>query len=175
MSQRKKILLVFTLTILIFAGSALALSWGFFQHGLQIIEETELTEYGQRFLNLLQNDLEQLDRTTTDWAYWDDTWEYMAGLRKDYEGANFSISTFQNLGLAALYYFQVDGSIRYYYTMDGHNSSAFEQLGNTEPMNLMPGGQQGILRAGDKLYLVSGRAILHNDGYGPAMGSLWMA
>lgn len=52
MSQRKKILLVFTLTILIFAGSALALSWGFFQHGLQIIEETELTEYGQRFLSL---------------------------------------------------------------------------------------------------------------------------
>lgn len=175
MSQRKKILLVFTLTILIFAGSALVLSWGFFQYGLQIIEETELTEYGQRFLNLLQNDLEQLDRTTTDWAYWDDTWEYMAGLRKDYEGANFSISTFQNLGLAALYYFQVDGSIRYYYTMDGHKSSAFEQLGHIEPMNLMAEGQQGILRAGDKLYLVSGRAILHNDGYGPAMGSLWMA
>lgn len=89
MSQRKKILLVFTLTILIFAGSALVLSWGFFQYGLQKMEETELTEYGQRFLNLLQNDLEQLDRTTTDWAYWDDTWEYMAGLRKDYEGANF--------------------------------------------------------------------------------------
>jgi two-component sensor histidine kinase/sensor domain CHASE-containing protein len=129
----------------------------------------------QRVHKLIQDDLEQLDRTTTDWAYWDDTWNYMAGNNEDFEASNFTISTFHNLELGALYVFNTDGTIRYSYTIDGKRLKAFEQLGTIQPGDMIAQGIQGLLQEENNLYLVAGRAILNNDGYGPAIGSLWMA
>lgn len=173
MTQRRKILLVFMVTILLFASSAMVLSWVFFQRSVKAVEETALHEYGQRLINLIQDDLDQLDRITKDWAYWDDTWEYMAGQAPEYEKANFSVDTFQNLGLAALYYVTIDGTIRYWYSSDGSHIADLEQLRKIQVSDIFAAGKQGILRAGGTLFLVAGRAILHSDGYGPAMGTLW--
>ncbi|AEJ19983.1 CHASE4 domain-containing protein [Gracilinema caldarium] len=175
MSQRKKIIFIFSITSFVLFSVAMLLSWGFFLHSLYNMEEVEITEHSRRIEKLIQDDLVQFDRITIDWAYWDDTWNYMAGKNEDFEAANCTISTFQNLGLGAFYVFNTNGSIRYSYTSDGKRLEAFEQLGTIQPGDMITTGKRGLLREGDSMYLIAGRSILHNDGDGPAMGSLWMA
>jgi len=173
MTQRSKILLIFSVTILLFAGSAMVISLFIYQRSVKALEETTLHGAGQRLLNLIEDDLDQLDRITTDWAYWDDTWEYMTGNSPEYETSNLTADAFQNLGLAGIYFFTVDGTIRYRYTSDGRPGTDLEQLGQIQASDIFAEGKKGILRAGGTLFLVAGRAILHSDGYGPAVGTLW--
>ncbi|MCA1950589.1 MAG: hypothetical protein LDL24_08450 [Treponema sp.] len=174
MSQRNKVLLLFGITVFLFFSTTLTISWIFFTKSITATEQTQLKALGERLTNLIADDLEQLDRLTTDWAYWDEIWNYMAGTNKEFEASNFSLSTLQNVDLSALYCFTTRGTIQYRYTIDGKPAETLEKLRNIEPSELLQEGRKGIVRDGTRYFLAAGRAILHNDGYGPAMGSLWM-
>ncbi|WP_304223345.1 CHASE4 domain-containing protein [Gracilinema caldarium] len=174
MSQRNKVLLLFGITVFLFFCTTLTISWIFFTKSITTTEQSQLAAIGERLTNLIADDLEQLDRLTTDWAYWDETWTYLAGTNKEFEASNFSVQALQNLGLAALYCFTIKGTIQYRYTIDGKPAETLEKLGNIEPAELLQEGRKGIVRDGTRYFLAAGRAILHNDGYGRPMGSLWM-
>jgi len=65
----------------------------------------------QRTLNALQQEQTNLDILLSDWASWDDTYEYIENLNSDYEEANIAPSAFETLRLNLMIFINKKGKV----------------------------------------------------------------
>jgi sensor domain CHASE-containing protein len=77
------------------------------------IEQQEIDADLRRCEQALQRDLDFLARTATDYAAWDDTYQYAAEGSADYEGENLVRETFDNLDVDVLVLFREDGNVQW--------------------------------------------------------------
>jgi len=88
MALRKKVLIAIGTT---FSGLILILyfvSRDILLETFTHIEEENISQEVKRTLAIFSNELANLDATTSDWAGWDDTYEFIVGRNKDYIEAN---------------------------------------------------------------------------------------
>ncbi len=138
----------------------------------------------ERAVSALENDLDSLDETVSDYSAWDASRRFVEGRYPAYPDAEYPPTTFERARLGFLV------------VMDGKNRIVLERGYDIRehrevppPSSLLPllqpasplvqhtdsrGRTAGILRLAEGAYLVSSRPILTSRGEGPPRGTLIM-
>jgi len=166
---------IFITTLLISAAMALLISRYFYLVGYLDLEQREIFEYVDRAIALVQDDMDQLDRTVRDWAVWDDSYAFMLHASPDYEASNLNSLSLRSLGLSFILYVDTQAHVRFVQTIDALDPSTMELAilshGDLQTASAIA---EPILIQG-RLYLLIGRSIVKSDGTGPSVGKLFMA
>ena len=96
-SLRRKTLLIVAVTMIGLVGGLYLISSILLHRGFGKLEEQFARENVERAASAVSNDLSTLDRTTSEYAAWDQTYEYVQGKRPTYEKTEFPAPTFQQL------------------------------------------------------------------------------
>ena len=122
-----------------------------------------------------------IGQSASDWAHWDDTYAYAVGEMPDYAD-QLTDAAFENLGLNAMYFYDVDGNIvwgqGYDWASGGHfRPASLDPSRETAAQALLAhrlpdGTAEGIVMTDHGPMLVATRAILTSENEGPAHGTL---
>src|SRR3954468_15422593 len=136
-----------------------------------------------RVVQLLNSEIDHLDRTAQDYASWDDTYDYMVAPNEKYIRANYSDLVLQNLKTRAVMLVDTNGRIVFQRSMltAGQRTEtaadaaqlllASRLLGNTTKES----GLTGIVMLSEGPVIIAVRRILTSEEVGPARGVLVMA
>ena len=183
-SLRQKTLLIIGLTMFVAVGSLFWLSRILLLRGFARLEEDFATENLERAASALTNELNTLDRTTSEYASWDQTYAFLHGKNPGYVKSEFPASTFQQLKIGFVVI--LDSS--------GHEvfSKGFDLVrGGEAPIpdgldeNLKAGSSllvhksldsrvMGILMLRDGPVLMDSRPVLTSSSDGPIAGTIVM-
>ena len=183
-SLRQKTLLIIGLTMFAAVGSLFLVSRILFLRGYARLEEDFASKNLERAASALTNELNTLDRTTSEYASWDQTYAYLHGNNPAYVNSEFPASTFQQLKIGFVVI--LDNSGRKVF------SKGFDLArGGEVPLpvgleeNLKTGSSilnhksldsrvMGILMLRDGPVLLDSRPVLTSDARGPIAGTLIM-
>ncbi len=183
-SLRQKTLLIIVLTMVVAVGSLFLLSRLVLLHGYARLEESFARENLERAASALTNELNTLDRTTSEYASWDQTYAYVHGTNPDYVKSEFPAATFQELKVSFVVILDNSGHKLFSKGFDlDHAGEAPVPEGIDE--NLKTGSSilnhkslesrvAGILVLKAGPVLVDSRPILTSDSRGPVAGTLIM-
>lgn len=179
-----KSLLGFCLAILFLNGALLFLSRGVFLKSFVRLENRRAHETMRRGVNVYVENLEFLTRLTRDWAHWDDAYHFMQSRERDFLDSNIVDSTFANLNLNVILFFDETGNIVAGKAFDLQRQSAvplYSDLpraltADSAGTSLLtkPGGLTGLLCLQEGHLMVAIQPILSGEGQGPARGTLLM-
>jgi signal transduction histidine kinase/sensor domain CHASE-containing protein len=99
MKLENKFILFTTFFLLISALILTVLSYFFLIKGFEGIETVHALKDVGRFDALLQERINSLDLTVRDWAYWDDSYNFIENLGKEYVSSNINLDSLANLKL----------------------------------------------------------------------------
>ena len=132
-----------------------------------------LSTFGQT-LNLEVN---RIDRTAGDWAFWDATYQFSSDLNNDYIEENLGYDSFDVLGIDTFLIFDNDGNLKYSRAYDfGQeeivvvNPGILKTIANHQSIfsnDSTKKHSKGILAIGDQIFLFSAKPILRSDQQGP--------
>ncbi|MDO9581975.1 MAG: EAL domain-containing protein [Desulfomicrobium sp.] len=138
----------------------------------------------RRARNSLQQDMVRIDKLVKDWAWWDDTYQFMTTVSGDYVDSNITPDVFLNQGLSAIAFVTAHGEILHasYMPRGGEKletpSEALlnhvRRTGLSYPAEDLFSGQPEIINVGGSLWMAASRAVLTSQQTGPARGRLWM-
>lgn len=138
----------------------------------------------RRARNSLQQDMVRIDKLVKDWAWWDDTYQFMTTVSGDYVDSNVTPDVFLNQGLSAIAFVTAHGEILHasYMPRGGEEletpSEALlnhvRRTGLSYPAEDLFSGQPEIINVGGSLWMAASRAVLTSQQTGPARGRLWM-
>ncbi|WP_456328802.1 CHASE4 domain-containing protein [Archaeoglobus sp.] len=96
-SVRWKFVVAMGLTILVMALVSMAIAVFTVSSLSEEIGERVLEEKVELVKNALDREVEELDKICMDWAYWDDTYEFILNKNKEYIEANLVNETFVDI------------------------------------------------------------------------------
>ncbi|MEA2035106.1 MAG: CHASE4 domain-containing protein, partial [Euryarchaeota archaeon] len=126
MKIRKIVILMVIIGILAISGGLFFSSEFVFLEGFKKIETADSIDDLDRAVNSLNDMLVNLKAITMDWAYWDDTYEYIQTRNPEYIRANLVDETFPGLNLNIILFFDRDGNLVYGKAYDLQNESLAE-------------------------------------------------
>lgn len=135
----------------------------------------------KRIENAMEFSLDAMNRNIGDWAYWNDTYDYIEGLLPEYVDSNISYDSFANLHLNLVMFIKSDGTVLNHMELDYENEtlntpqpyyvSLMEELGilyNTNPEHFV----RNIVSTIDGPMLLVSSPILPTNGIGEVRGNL---
>lgn len=173
-------IVIIVLNLAVYSGAKLILTDSFAQ-----LESASVEENVQRAINAIENDLEDLGTLCTDWSVWDDTYDFIVDKNSEYIESNLVDSTFTELSLNAILFFDANGTLVFGRAMElaeekevnvpktllaeitrhQNRMQTIQKSGNLEGVFLLPEGPM----------FIAFRPILTSEGEGPARGFLVMA
>lgn len=182
MSLRTKTIYMITLIILsmlVFIG---IFSSTVTRQGFERLEHDQVNQLLAQGNEVINDDQNKLLETVKDWAFWDDTYAYMANHNIEYEKSNITPSTFANIRLNLMVLLDKSGKpilIRFYDLQQNRfipvPASLFGHLKPSESIT-KPGEQvlnyNGILVLPEGLMMMAARPILNSEASGVARGTL---
>ncbi len=148
------------------------------------LEQNLAQQNVERATNALYMDIHSLERTTTDWASWDDTYAFVKDVNNDYIKTNLVAGTFTELGLNLIVFVDSSGQVILSKAFDLNKKSEVpvpQGLKEHLPPNNSilghfdtEGGITGIIMLSDYPMLVGSRPILTSKDEGPIRGALIM-
>ncbi len=111
MSLRKRVLLIIGATLIGLISLLHTLFVQILQGGLLELEEAEVREEIQRSVRALEHELAFLETQVSDWAPWDDTYQFIEDANRAYIESNLVDSTFANLELNFMAFVHSTGRI----------------------------------------------------------------
>ena len=136
-----------------------------------------------RCVEALRRDLQSLADTTSDWAYWDDTYRYVYDRNEQYEHVNLSDNAFLNARLDLICILDNDRQLVWGEGRDNKRGQRVElpnlfkhlQSANNPLTNIADDdGAMGIAVTAHGPILLAARPILNNKREGPRRGTLIM-
>lgn len=118
MSIRTKTLLIVGLTVLSLIAVLYAFSNSILLQSYVDLEEEGLTRNVQRALNAVQDEIAFIQRTSIDYAHWDDTFNYIRGEYPGYIDANVFDTVLMNYRLSFLLFVDAEGNVVYSIAVD---------------------------------------------------------
>jgi signal transduction histidine kinase len=185
MSLRVKTILIIVstlaaLVLILFVTLSLVLVTSYSQ-----LEGQNIELHLDRILNSLTDELTTLSGTTSDWAHWDDTYQFVQTLDPTYVEANLVDETLINLNINAMIFADTDGTILYEKFVDFVEGSqaqlpigVSDYLRSNSPIvqHLTPTSHtEGIISSDGGPMLVASRPILTSSKQGPIEGVLIFA
>ncbi|MBA4105572.1 MAG: hypothetical protein C0485_07415 [Pirellula sp.] len=137
-----------------------------------------------RCVEALRRDLQSLADTTSDWAYWDDTYRYVYDRNEQYEQVNLTADTLLNARLNFICLLDNDGRLVWGESRDNELEqrielpNLFEQLQSANcPLTNFKDEGEGAMGVAVTVHgpmLLASRSILNNKREGPRRGTLIM-
>jgi signal transduction histidine kinase/DNA-binding response OmpR family regulator len=184
MSLRRKTLLVVGTTLIFLFVVVFLTETSILTRGFAQIEADVTGRDVARVLDAYADEIAKIEATTTDWAEWDDSYEYVQSHSDVYVETNLNDATLAPLDMNLVVYLDQDGGLVY---GTGFNSdegeclplppSFINQLAKSMGTLLQPGGSGGssgliLLPEGPLMFAV--HPILTSEGTGPSRGTLIM-
>jgi len=166
-------------------GGLFAVSWFVLMRGFTNIEEDFASQNLGRASSALYNELEILDRTTSEYASWDQTYAYLRGKNPSYIKTEFPTSTFVQLRVNFVIILSNSGQQLFYKGFDLVGSEQARPPGGLEAH--LPSGSlltshkdesgraAGILMLPSGPVLIDSRPVLTSNSKGPIAGTIIMA
>ncbi|RJX36163.1 MAG: HAMP domain-containing protein [Desulfurivibrio sp.] len=134
----------------------------------------------ERAIQALEREVELLIPSATDWATWDDTYQFMADRNADYHNANLNAVALESLKANLLAFYDVEGRRVWGlgYDFDNGQEMALGELSEAglrlpHPLLGSPGTEEtvaGLYRTAAGIFLMASRPILTSEGEGPGRG-----
>ncbi|WP_119069146.1 CHASE4 domain-containing protein [Aggregatilinea lenta] len=149
--------------------------------GFERLEQDSAHRNLERIVNALDAEIDHLEKTTTDWAYWDDTYIFVQDLNEAYKVANLTDGTFETLNLSLLLVMNNAGQVVYGKAYDvGLGQEVPLPAGLDSPLIsglLLSDGDADSLHGGVLVLpggpmLIAARPILTSGVEGPVEGTL---
>lgn len=138
----------------------------------------------RRARNSLQQDMVRIDNLVKDWAWWDDTYGFMATLSGDYIDSNITPEVFRNQELSVIAFVSAHGEILHasYMPRDGDKLEPpreallnhIRKTGLSYPPGDLFSGRPEVINVGGSLWMAASRTVLTSQQTGPVRGRLWM-
>lgn len=146
------------------------------------LEHEEIQRNLQRAVDALDKDIEYLNKTSADWAYWSDTYDYIQTQNQEYAASNLSASTLVYLDLDLMLMVDKNYQPIYHLAINPTTRSEIplpeDILRLVESGSAMPDAQSsdsirsGIAMTSQGPLLISARHILQSDMSGMPEGVL---
>ncbi len=152
--------------------------------GYRIIEANETVEDTGRVLNTLNDAIDDLARTSRDYAIWSDTYTYAQAPDAAFTDTNLDTPTLINNDVGLIVILDTNGTVIFSTAADLNTATTRPSMPLINEVLLSPPLVdlnrddplvQGLLLQPDHLLLVASHHILRSDGSGPPAGTLIMA
>ena len=146
------------------------------------LEAAELKQQHERLEQAIAAEFDSLQRLTSDWGEYDETYDYMAGENPEFVAANITPAGMQNLQLDAIAMLNPDHSIHEGFSLTTEGD-ALRPLPDglaaaiSRAASLLPDPDQGfgVVTEGERVLSVAVSGILTSEGEGPSRGQIVMA
>ncbi|MDD4127069.1 MAG: CHASE4 domain-containing protein [Methanomicrobium sp.] len=181
--KRKVNLLIITTVAILLTGLVAGLFF-FSIDSLMDIEQHESMKNSVTAENYLDYKISSLDKIGRDWAYWDSSYYFMDDRNSEYIVENLPESSFINLDLNAILFFDANGDFfygRYYNPEKGIFTEIPDSLVNALMQNSFvknpyaEGSSSGFIEADGEIYMVSINPLLKSSLEGPVKGTFVLA
>jgi len=135
-----------------------------------------------RVNHVISSEMVDINGTAMDWAFWDDTYNFVQNPSQNYIDANLAVSTFTSLRINLMVFVNRSGFIVYGESVDLGNSTVtalpqgIDQELASEPslwnLSAADSGMQGILQLPQQTMLFSSLPVLTSLIQGPSVGAL---
>ena len=113
MTLRKKTVLIGGMALLLLMGTVLSAFRLIVSAGFARVEAETTQREVRRVLKALSNETDQLKASDGDWAWWDDTYAFMADHSPAYVRANLGDTTFSTLRVSLMMFVDGSGHVAY--------------------------------------------------------------
>ncbi|MDF2460900.1 MAG: hypothetical protein K0S68_303 [Candidatus Saccharibacteria bacterium] len=148
------------------------------------VEDNNITVNTARGVDALINQIDQLHVKATDWASWDDTYNFVTNRNAAFIKSNLQSDSLNNLGIHYMLFYNSSGQLVY-----GKAVDAVSGADSTVPAGLTdafkPSGRllatssdfeaKGLLALPDRIVQLAALPILNSSGDGPVRGTLVFA
>lgn len=183
LSIRTKTTLFVVFTVGVLTALMVAVQFRTSLSRVQQIEDDQAVEQADRVVRQLQNSLADVGGTNTDWAWWDDSHEFVQDGNQEYRDTNVYAEAFTPIGIDLVAFVDTGGAVVHqaWFVDDDEVAVPEALLALTRPgapladfddPRATPGG---LVQTGDHVFLVTSRAILPSDQTGAPAGVLLMA
>ena len=135
-----------------------------------------------RMKDLLQQEVDSVDTICADWAYWNDTYEFVDDLNEAYRTENLNVFSLENIDVDYLAYINRRGKLVYYIGLDPETHEEQEcpdslmgwlmKDGSLTKHDQSDSASSGYILVEDQLSAVASRPILNSEGKGEPNGVL---
>src|SRR5580692_4776334 len=183
-SLRRKTLLIISVAMIGLVGGLYFLSRALLMRSFTKLEANFASENIQRASSALTNEIDTLDRTTSEYGSWDQTYAFVRGHNPTYTASEFPAATFLQLKINFVAIFDQHGTLLFSKSFDPERGGeTFLPVGLKD--HLKPGSKlvdlsspdsrvSGILMLPDGPAIVDSRPILMSDSRGPIAGTVVM-
>lgn len=185
MSVRKKTLLIVVCVMAFLVFVVLPMNLLLVMRNLHELERKEVVKAVERARAAIHHQLEQLSRVVRDWAFWDDTYDYVLTRDKAYEESNLAAVTFLSLGIDYFILRDMGGGTVFAVQVDQESGElippqpefiqSLTSFGLAGSPEIGKAGLSAVFLVQGIPYLVSLMPVLTTQGEGPPRGSLIMA
>ncbi|NHZ46331.1 EAL domain-containing protein [Nitratidesulfovibrio liaohensis] len=139
----------------------------------------------RRAVNALQSDVHRLDALLKDWAWWDDSYQFMVDVNPAYIESNITPEVFRDQHLDAIVFISGDGRVVHSDAPDIVSGGVeradptllafMRRTVATLPHSAQHDGLSGLVRIDDAIWMTACRPVLDSLQSRPPRGWIWMA
>ncbi len=173
--NKKQIIFIFLILILL---SVICLIYSIFKK----IENEFLFKQSKVLQNIVYDNLNKQLKTTIDWAYWDDTVDFVENGNRNFINSNIDDGTLKNIGIDFMLFFNKNRELYYAYFLgrgDKLNNEYevftlkletkyYNFLSTEKKLNII----KTFAKIDNKIYMLTFAPILENNRKKPAYGTL---
>lgn len=185
MSIRIKTLLIAGISIIALIITVSAISTKIVLDGVNKLEASLVQTNTQRVGEAINAKIDYLRTKSADWAYWDDTYNFVTNHNPQYVATNLVPESFINIQVDSIVYLDTKGTIVYAKMFDSTtqtvSSASADLIEATQQINkrliAAPVGTDisGLLLLPEGPMYITARQILHSDNTGPIHGVLLLS
>lgn len=178
-------------SLLISFGSALSIAvvmgvviYTYLLSGFQTIENQRVERSIRTVNAAIIDKYHQLDSKLSDWAVWDDSYQFLSDHNAGFIKSNLSISSFQKLGVDEVLFIGKKGDLIYSFLAktdaeeEDFPEDIYEHFATGSALTNFSdknNNKNGVLRTEDGLLIFSAAEVLKSDGTGPSNGIMVFA
>jgi sensor domain CHASE-containing protein len=184
MQLRSKVIALLLTLFAAYAGIEYAIQRWVVYPGFLALEREEASKNVERAVQALQRDLDLLVPSATDWAVWDDTYQFVQDRNEDFVASNLNFQALKALAVNVVAIYDSAGGLLWSGAYDLNAEKALElpklvrpQLSADHFLMQKSSGEEpvvGIFQTEAGSMLVAAHAVLTSAGEGPPMGSVLM-
>lgn len=174
--KRSEILIIINIIVLIGICGFSVLIWTSTINSYDIIEKNKLNTLFSHTLTGIESQEQQIISQARDYAWWDDTYQYILGEYPEYITDNFEGFTLENLNIHLILYVDAGGTLSDQVRMNPEiplvENYDWDTIGPLLTARDENEVTHGLITLNETTFLLCGVPILHTDSTGPIAGTL---
>ncbi len=178
MSVRLKIISIIVLTLLVFGVTLYVVGSQILIKNYVEIEREGVIRNLDRVSDAVINVSNQLEVKISDWATWDDTYEFIKDKNKVYIKSNLTIVALENLEIQGMLFYDTKGKLVYSNFLDTDIISSkkvekyFEDHSDLVVHEGIDSSKSGMVSLEDENLVIASKPIVTSEGEGPVGGTI---